>query len=810
MNIIASSPTKMSSFRGDYAGLTAEEGKMCTPDLGEIELAGVTDNISNHLLQPLSSSTEKKKISLSILSSLLEFFRRRPWVVIFFLICATLIDILVIYFQFSMPKLHHVEVFLDPVGSDMKINMQGRAQLSAATISIEPNKLHCMYLFQSSPSDKFSTVGDIVADFSSLGESSHFGADISLHNTKYNGLRHILRDFSSVAPVTSSLRLNCDVTFTTTWFFVPLTTTIPFSQDINIEELKKQQEKSNGENEVSLGPRLSMETQDVTMQHIELLLNIRLHSLRKKLQIESFLVHIPTLVYVAALVDRADTPKSYLRLGTESTSVDLAAPHPQAQIAIKLSCTPLVSSPDLIHAANGSCTLLSPLDLAMFHDELTEQGFMNVTAHSLASNFIASFLGEYHFLKSVDPSLFPGSLLYSDDDNMSSGEHRALTVHSTSTSGSSNTISTGASCVTVDSDGVYISQACLIVDSGFFKMYLGIYNDAGSAGYIKSVTSWSPTGDSFDSQLFGSLTMDSSTYNVGGELFFSEPQQNMTLFAALNETSSASGGAVNKLFSEILGVSWDLQHALSHGSISANSVSLVSGFAPIRADGLFKYGDNEYLLKVLICDLIGQPNEGQLLTAIAAGEYGGDFTRWHWSLSRGIFSYEQSEIGSAQAVVIYDVPGENGTIGVTFLVEDGQKHTVIASNVTALNWDSQAGWLADGSVGVLSDFVAYDGFTELISWHTILGFGYGDNSYRLSVLENPLQANVTMETSTLLAPKETVHDASLNGHFLVSDTLQSLLRPDVQRNLQAQNFDYQFLLGAFGSYGGDWEDWYVN
>eukprot|EP01033_Poteriospumella_lacustris_P012048 gene12048-8604_t len=797
-----------------YVGLPnsspdSEEGTaVCRPESPDFDVEqSPTEQSPIEPLKPVNSSAASDQLWIAPLSvwKVLDFVRRRPWLVVVLLLVVTLIDVLVFYLKFTMPKLNSVEIFLDPSGADMKVNAQGTAKLSALTVSVDPKAVSCAYSYRRNPEEPFSFVGDVGVDFTT--GSGDFSSVVSLTNTKYSPLRRLLSDFSSSAVVNGTVALQCDISFTTTWYAVPISSHWSLSQELDVESLKEEQVKSGGGGSVSLGPRLSLEARDVSTKHIEFLLNLRLHSLRKSLQVNSFVVHVPRLVYVAALVDRASAKKSYLRVRTKATSVDLAARHPQAQVDVKLSCTPLVSSPEEIASANGSCTLLSPLDFSQFRSEVSTNGFMNVTAFSLADNFVSAYLGKYHFVRSVDASLFPGHLSLSDDD--APDAHRALTAPGAASTGG-DAISTGASCVTVDSDGVYISQACAVVEAGFFKIYLGVYNDAGSAGYVRSVTSWSPSGDAFDSQLAGALTMDSTEYAVGGELFFSLPDQNMTLFAGLNKTAtSSSSGSVSQLFSEALRVAWDLQNALSHGSVSADSLTLVSGFAPIKASGVFDYGDHAYLLQVLASETIGQPNVGQALTAIAGGEYGGDWSNWHWSLTNGLLTYEGSDVGRAAAALQSVVPGDDGLIAAAFLVEDGSNATVAASNITALNWKTEEGWLADGFVAVVSDFAAFDGESPLVSWHSVGAFFYGNHSYQLALLEDPLPAGA-LDASLLQEPAESLRLASAGSHDVVSAALLALPSSEAARRLQSRgSYDHQFLLGGNGRYGGDWEDWHA-
>jgi hypothetical protein len=397
----------------------------------------------------------------------------------------------------------------------------------------------------------------------------------------------------------------------------------------------------------------------------------------------------------------------------------------------------------------------------------------------------------------------------------------------------------------------------MVVEAGFFKIYLGMYStEGGFTGHARSVTSWSPNGEVFDSMLEAQMSSDGTDYGVFGEISFSIPDQNMTVVVAANQSSSSNGVASSELlFLESLDVQWDFSNAASNGQLFANSYSIVSGVPnPIQAELLFHYGDHSYILDVLVSDTAAQNNLGQTFKAYAIGAYTGSWSRWYWTLTEGLLSYESHQIGSAQAVLGYDVPGDSGSIFTTFSVIDGQtNNTVVASNITAVNWKSQEGWLSDGQISAISLFELMSGLQPLISWDTMGIFQYGNESFLVSVVENPLlnsagfsEAPKNMLGKVPMKPMQLLqletHDLySSDGfwqkwtpEFIMKELVESLhiTHVDVissfesvfdrarfgisggngnvypQRKLQVMQ-PYQFLLTGFGTYGGGWNEWHA-
>lgn len=200
---------------------------------------------------------------------------------------------------------------------------------------------------------------------------------------------------------------------------------------------------------------------------------------------------------------------------------------------------------------------------------------------------------------------------------------------------------------------------------------------------------------------------------------------------------------------------------------------------------------------------------------------------------------DKQDVGSMQALIGYDVPDVSGRLFTRFLVADDQTNrTVFWSNMTSLSWESEEGWTRDGMIGVFSDFVALYGVQSVANWNTVGEFQYGNNSFQLTLLENPLPSSsfATYRDSKLdyielfssdgfweywsqSFTSQPVRNAVEKSHHEVIAALGSAferahaeVRNDHRRldgNVahRTLSLPFQFLLTGFGSYGGDWENW---
>ncbi len=533
--------------------------------------------------------------------SVTNYIRKRPLFVLFLLVLIVAIDLVIFYETMEGPKFNKIEMNFQTPKSDAQIQIQGEMSMSSATTSFAVNGGHCNYFYSKRENKPFVPSGRLEFEFpKNQNDNKNFGAHVDFQHTNYDSLRHIYWDFSSRLEANSSVKIECSIQLSATVYgMIPVKVSIPFTQIIAVRDL--QDSTSNGGNKKKknqIQPRVSVKTNAVTTDKVEMsiIVNIR-DSKRKKMlrannqPIDSFIVNLPKISYATAFLDKATEAKNFLKIRSHATSFDLAVPHTPIVIDLKISCTPAAQNGKEANKAKGQCSLLSPVNFGEFREELVHHKFVNITAQSLETSFISNFMGEYHYITSVDPSEYPGPAFNNDNvhnfqensENNVENNNRQLTTTDPS-------ISTGGNCVTVASDGVYISQLCSVVQAGFFKLYVGIYNNDGFVGYLNSATSWATSGEvAFESHLEGSITSSGTTDTVYGQSFFSENYQNLSLILGYNQTTSS--GADKQYFLEALEAAWDFTG--SSGLFDVRSLTLLSGFSPYRLLGMF----------LLLCDL---------------------------------------------------------------------------------------------------------------------------------------------------------------------------------------------------------------
>jgi hypothetical protein len=543
-------------------------------------------------------------------------FLRRTWLPLLVLaLVVVIVDVAVFYKTLKSPQLRNVDI--NVAGSQATITSNGYATKSSLTTSFDVTKGSCDYLYRVDNASDWQLGGEILAIFPSQGNSANeFNLELHAQDTHFGVLRRISWDMSTKSVISSALKLSCSVDLTAQVYgIIPLAYTYKFDQVLNIVELHKTAMKTLKAQRASNAkkPSVTLVPQSMDLAQAKYQLVINFHKKPKlvvnNVELESFVVHIPQLSYATSFVDHGGVDSNYLVVQSQSVTFDLAQYTKPIAVDIALDCTPVAPTKEaaLAEIGTGKCTLLSPIDFNMFASELTNNQFMNVTAQANLENFVMSFLGDSHYLRTIDNSLYPGN----QDAN-----HRALAQDPA--------ISTGSNCVTVDSDGVYVSQFCSEVDAGFFKLYVGIYSDQSYTGYLHSTTSWAPASQevAFESNLDGLLTISDTDYGVMGDFFFSQDMKLLTFLAAFNETQS---GFSQTLFTENMNATWEIVG--SSGVINSTSSSFVSGVEPITADGQIVFDSQNFTVSLLASDT-SYPTLGDYVTAYADGSY--DFTSQLW------------------------------------------------------------------------------------------------------------------------------------------------------------------------------------
>jgi hypothetical protein len=177
--------------------------------------------------------------------------------------------------------------------------------------------------------------------------------------------------------------------------------------------------------------------------------------------------------------------------------------------------------------------------------------------------------------------------------------------------------------VTVDSDGVYVSQLCSVIEKGFFKLYTGIYDQDGYVGFLNTAISWATSGEvAFTGMTEGAIVSGGTTSKVFGNTFFSQNNQNLSLVLGYNSTSPSRS---KTMFLEALKANWDFTS--STGLLDASSLTVIDGFSPYRASANLEYGTNMYSAAVKVSD-DSRTNTGDLLTVEGSGIYTGNWEEW--------------------------------------------------------------------------------------------------------------------------------------------------------------------------------------
>jgi hypothetical protein len=212
------------------------------------------------------------------------------------------------------------------------------------------------------------------------------------------------------------------------------------------------------------------------------------------------------------------------------------------------------------------------------------------------------------------------------------------------------------------------------------------------------------------------------------------------------------------------------------------------------------------------------------------------------SLDESDLSYDNDMIGHAIGVVRYDIPVHDpnqGLIGLTFDITDGNNLTVTASNYTVLVWSTNNTWQEEGTVVVVSQYDLFDGNQETISWDAIGSFDYGQDMYTLYAVENPIHVSRTADTSSNnnnnnyrrlqadLYDMESLTPSAVSPPIPTRSQLTTIIAPAIAATTKESSavtdstssssssssssgtytYDDQFLLVGLGNYGGSWSDW---
>ncbi len=155
-------------------------------------------------------------------------------------------------------------------------------------------------------------------------------------------------------------------------------------------------------------------------------------------------------------------------------------------------------------------------------------------------------------------------------------------------------ISHGADCVYIDSDGIYMSTFCTSIQEGFMKIFIGVKGNDGTHGEINWEMSWDPSGDmAMQSKLNGRMSsFDNSDFiDVFGSVFASQHVKKIQATFGLNTTDTL-------LMLEEFKMDWDFSLP-KKGYYQATSMTHIDGMDPLQMIATTSYApDNTFMGKV--------------------------------------------------------------------------------------------------------------------------------------------------------------------------------------------------------------------
>lgn len=579
-----------------------------------------------------------------------HWIRKCVWKIFVLVVGLFILDVYIFYTHIKPPKINTVEIQLSPNGfstqSVANVDIQGEINKSSWFTSFDISHAICSFHYRQNNDSNYDFGGISQINFSQSAENS-FQLFLQADQIRFDVVRRIYWDITGDSLIHSSMKVDCAATIiikflhqypivfylgskpdeeekyysannnnitnktvSKPWVF-PNSNILTSSFKLRDYQLSPKRGKiKNDKSSTSKSNEFSWKLKSFTTQQLEYDLIFQ-YNYRKQLiigghPISSFIVHWPKVAYTLSLLDRSSAPTSRLVISSESLTVDLTEINTPAEIDLKISCTaPASSVTEAAENINHDCTLFSAANIFNFKRELTTNKFLNISSYSVHKNFISSFFGEHHYLKSID------SAQYVDEN--SHNNNRLLMLDDPN-------ISSGAECITIDSDGVYRSQTCTEIEKGFFKLYMNIYNAEGDVGYLNYAASWAPVSQevAFHSELSGRLTYDDTDYSVFGNIFFSESLHSFSAALSVNYSNIQA-------VSETLSATWNF--GASKGSFAMQSITAIEGFDQVNIYSTLNYGDHLYTVEAMMGTNVYEES-GQAFSIYGEGSYGGDIYDW--------------------------------------------------------------------------------------------------------------------------------------------------------------------------------------
>ena len=341
----------------------------------------------------------------------------------------------------------------------------------------------------------------------------------------------------------------------------------------------------------------------------------------------SFIVSIPQLSVAVTLLGENEEEGGVEggvgegRYHFSSTPFQLQLSQPKLQLDTTLSLLCSDSFDPLhpvteVHACDlfdskGSLSLLDTLRL----------GKVSITMDSAAHrNFLTELAGTHHTMTGevVDMEEVEAKITALLEQDTTTSSTRALSsVYSNELSTIQDPrISTGGKCVSGSADNVYDTYTCAVVEKGFFKAYLYVFDEDGMLSKIQLLTSWAP------STPFAAATeavvLARGGYNGQWNSTISELFQNASFSVRYEDNE------ITKFRSEAL-AQWDFENYIEEGSLKFISY-LETMYQRADLTTGFQYGDNEY--SSYLAAVYNDSDVAAGARGYAFGGYGGDAYNW--------------------------------------------------------------------------------------------------------------------------------------------------------------------------------------
>eukprot|EP00981_Chlorochromonas_danica_P012480 scaffold4991_cov156-Ochromonas_danica.AAC.8 len=711
----------------------------------------------------MEESNEKTPLNVAKDASYHPFVKISPRILTFkrfsFLVgvvlLITLLDILVFFLGSKTPGVDHAEVSFNSEHADVQLVASGPVSKSSYLASFDTSGGYCEYSYHRWNESEIRFGGRV--DFSLPSDRNAANAYylvVQAKDTNYATLRRLVQDIRKHQTHDSVVKLNCAIGLSATLYgTVPLSYTYVLKTDLDLADYVSSVEDS-AKNKYFEGNVFGKNIADLLKvdklrtDHVDISFFISLtRHVKPSYPFRSFLLHVPEISYSFALVDRSDEKKSYFTVSSQSLTVDLMQSPQKVSLEVSLSCSPVAvyeGQDVLTSTSRGQCNLLSPLDVLGFRREIAKNAFVNMTTKSNSPSFFSKYLGESHYIRSVEDD---GSIPWQRKIVKQFGRVDNAVVPIASSAQSHkpllqlmSEINNQNPCLILDTDGSALSQTCFYSKANVFSFYVETYDDEGYRGHIESTTQWgsgsmpmnefhltNSSGFWVESGFFGD---DRSGDVAFGGLVFSEAAGSLVASVGWNNTQGSK-------FYEKLETGWHVKPVDETSYYYLQSQTMLEGVDPILVLGNLSYGSDQYDLRTLVhtgpseLNVSSSDVEGDDLFVGVRGAYGGDALDWHFTVNPAVLVVNQEKQGEIELLLAFD-GHTNGFLLSRVNVSNGEDEIVLQSAIGSM-WQTESSWSEQGETLF---YYLFD--MNETNWNVTGGLSYADHHYRAFVAENDL------------------------------------------------------------------------